>query len=150
MPGLCHLPAPRADGRRRAGHCCFHKGVAAVTVAVAVTAAVAAASADGSGIGSAGAGHGLFGHRRQFVVRASALALIRDWRWIGRYATTWAQPSSQAGPLPSGQSICGQPGCDDRGEALAPVSNAEQDPLRLLRRHRLRCVRRHRGDGPLR
>jgi hypothetical protein len=66
--------------------------------------------ADGNGIGC-GAGHGLFGHGG-----SAAPGILGADPGFGAgsagYATTWAQPSGQVGALPSGQSICGQAGCD--------------------------------------
>ena len=42
---------------------------------------------------------------------ASVVAIAGIGAGSAGYATTWAQPSGQAGPHPSGQSICGQSGC---------------------------------------
>jgi hypothetical protein len=58
-----------------------------------------------SGIGC-GAGHGLFGHH------GSESSDICGSDGGAGYATTWAQPSGQGVVIPSGQSICGQAGCD--------------------------------------
>ena len=64
--------------------------------------------AGGTGCGS---GHGLFGHHGG---SSSGIYDGSDALGAGStgYATTWAQPSGQAGALPSGQAICGQPGCN--------------------------------------
>ena len=132
------------------GHSCFHKGCGGGGCGHGGACGHGGSGciSEGSAIGGH-SGHGLFGHGGN-----SSTEILGYDPGIGAgsagYATTWAPASAQTGPVASGQSICGQSGCNVAAEALAPVSNAQQNPMRLLRWSGLWRMRRHRRDGTLR
>lgn len=80
------------------------------------------ACADGSCGSGHGAGHGSFGHNGSTCsdgcgssggIGSGHFGHLHGGTGAGSagYATTWAGPSAQGVVQPSGQSICGQPGC---------------------------------------
>jgi hypothetical protein len=91
------------------GHGCFHKGGGCGHGDGCGHGGGNDCLAAGTGTGCGG-GHGLFGHGGH----GSSGILGADpgcGAGTAGYATTWAQPSSQAVALPSGQSACGVSGC---------------------------------------